>query len=312
MGNGTTNTQTTNPAQEKVAKTVSTIVLTGTCLFGVLGMSIAIVAISKGEFENSKDILQILLSTILPLFGTWIGTILAFYFSKENLAAANRTVEHLVNSITSDKKLESIKARDVMIPVEELKYISYPTGTDDTTINLKTNFLDFISKEKISRVILLDEKKCAKYVLHKSIIEGFIAEQYFLKSDEEQEDSDKKETEEKDKQTDAAGGSPLGNAGTTSEDDTTPKEPSANKSTSAKAPRTLTFADMKLKGNENVQAILKDGVKFIKEDANLSDAKILIKNYSACNDVFITKNGTADEPVLGWITDKTIAEKSIV
>src|SRR4051812_11681067 len=109
-----------NSTQEKVAKTVSTIVLTGTCILGVLGMSIAIVAIINGNFDNAKDILQILFATILPLFGTWIGTILAFYFSKENLAAANRTVEHLVNSITSDKKLESIKAKDVMIPIENL------------------------------------------------------------------------------------------------------------------------------------------------------------------------------------------------
>ena len=30
--------QTTSPSQEKIAKTVSTIVLTGTCIFGVLAL----------------------------------------------------------------------------------------------------------------------------------------------------------------------------------------------------------------------------------------------------------------------------------
>jgi hypothetical protein len=37
------------------------------------------------------------------------------------------------------------------------------------------------------------------------------------------------------------------------------------------------------------KAILKAGIKFIKEEANLSGAKVLINNYVACNDVFITK-----------------------
>ncbi|MEP6465235.1 MAG: hypothetical protein ABJB05_02970 [Parafilimonas sp.] len=254
----------TPPAQEKVAKSVTTIVLTGTCVFGVLGIVLAIAAMN-GKAENidkAKDILQILFSAILPLFGTWIGTILAYYFSKENLAAANATVQHLVNSITSDKKLETIKAKDIMIPIDKLVYIDYKTGTDDTTINLKTDFLDFVKTKGIQRVILLDENKIAKYVLHRSTIQEFLTEQSFAN----------------------------------------PATPTTG----------LTFADLKTSGNASIKAIITDGVKFIKEDANLSDAKVLMKNFTACNDVFITKTGSPNEPVLGWITDKTIAENSIV
>jgi hypothetical protein len=74
--------------QEKIAKRVSTIVLIGTCVLGVLGMAMAIVNIATREPDEAKEILQILFSAILPLFGTWIGTILAYYYSKENLEAA--------------------------------------------------------------------------------------------------------------------------------------------------------------------------------------------------------------------------------
>jgi hypothetical protein len=172
----------------------------------------------------------------------------------------------LVDSITSDKKLETTKAKDVMIPVAKLFYIEYKTGTDDKTINLKTDFLDFLKEKGIQRVILLDENKIAKYVIHKSTIEGFIAEQYF------------------NSQTPATN-TPAQPADNPPEDTT----PATNAGDEAKA---LTFADLKAKGNDNVQAILKDGIKFIKEEANLSDAKVLIKNYVACNDVFITKNGS--------------------
>jgi hypothetical protein len=288
MDNNTSSS--TTPPQEKVAKTVSTIVLIGTCLFGLLGIAMAIVSMTKknGDTEQAKDILQILFSAILPLFGTWIGTILAYYFSKENLAAANQTVKHLVDSITSDKKLASIKAKDIMIPVEKLIYIEYKTGADDKSFNLKIDFLDFLKAKEIQRVILLDENKNAKYVIHKSTIEGFIAEQYFnlLR--------------------------------TVIPPPTPPADPPANppvdppEGPPPAGAQALTFDDLKVKGNANVQAIVKEGIKFIKEDANLSDAKILIKNYVACNDVFITKNGSKEEPVLGWITDKTIAENSVV
>lgn len=298
MGNDTT---TTTSAQEKVAKTVSTIVLIGTCVFGALGISIAIVAMCKNEFTNAKDILQILFSAILPLFGTWIGTILAYYFSKENLAAANQTVQHLVNSITSDKKLEAIKAKDVMIPLDKLFYQPYKTGADDKNINLKSYFLDFITSKNIQRVILLDETNCAKYVLHKSSIEGFIAEQYF---------SLPTNTPPK-----AAPADPAEEQTTSSEGEkpaTNSAEPGSSDTGTFKAARDLTFADLKANGNASVQAILKDGIKFIKEDANLSDAKLLINNYIACNDVFVTKNGMPNDPILGWITNKTITENSIV
>jgi phosphate/sulfate permease len=290
------NPQSPTPAQEKVAKRVSTIVLIGTCVLGALGMSIAIVAMFKDSFDDAKEILQILFSAILPLFGTWIGTILAYYFSKENLAAANKTVEHLVNSITSDKKLETIKAKDVMIPVAKLFYIEYKTGADDKAFNLKTHFLDFLKEKGIQRVILLDENKIAKYVIHKSTIEGFIAEQYFNSQ----------------KPTDTPANTPADPADTPLVDSPPADPPITTPANAGEEAKALTFADLKAKGDEKVQAILKDGVKFIKEDANLSDAKVLIKNYTACNDVFITKNGLANEPVLGWITNVTISENSIV
>jgi hypothetical protein len=332
----------TTLAQEKVAKTVTTIVLVGTCVLGALGMSIAIVAMCQKNFAGAKDILQILFSAILPLFGTWIGTILAYYFSRENLLAANQTVQHLVNKITSDDKLKTIKARDVMIPIDQLTFKPYPTGTDDSKINLKTDFLDFINSKKISRVLLLDENKNGKYVLHRSTIEGFIAEQYFNSPQDEgtapqdggtTPPADEGTTPPQDGGTTPPrdeGTAPLQEGGTTppQEGGTTPPAdagptPSrdggptlpagaAASGSTPSSPRALTFADMKLKGNASVQAILRDGVKYIGEDASLADAKLLIKSFSVCNDVFITKNGAANEQVLGWITDKTIAEHSIV
>lgn len=274
------NSQNSKPSngdfKESIARTITKIVLYGTVAFGLLGLMIAVISIfaPTKDIGPAKEIMQILFSTILPLLGTWLGTVLAFYFSKDNFEAANRSVQHLVEKLTSEKKLASIKAKDVMIPLDKLIYKEYTTGTDDSTINLKTDFLDFINGanptgKKISRIMLLDENKVAKYVLHRSLLEGFIADQFFKRSTQQ----------------DVSAATNL---------------------------FTVTFKDMKEQGNEMVQRVLANGIKWIPEMGSLSDARLLLKNTPECNDVFITKSGSSTEPVMGWITDKTIAENLIV
>jgi predicted ATP-binding protein involved in virulence len=172
----------------------------------------------------------------------------------------NQLVQHIAENDTSNEKLESIKATNVMIPISHLVYIEYRTNTDDTKINLKTDFLDFMKARGISRIILIDENLSVKYVLHKSTIESFIANQYLQQA----------------------------------------SKGTVNDVINLQA---LTFADLKQKGDENIQAILKNGIKFISENANLSDAKLLMKNSVECNDIFVTKNGAPKESVIGWITD---------
>jgi hypothetical protein len=53
---------------------------------------------------------------ILPMIGTWVGTVLAFYFGKEQLEAATRSVTSIARELTPDEKLRSIRGTDKMIP----------------------------------------------------------------------------------------------------------------------------------------------------------------------------------------------------
>lgn len=303
---GTTTETVSN--RERIAKTVTYFVLSLTALVAIGAIIIISTDVSNNQkFQDFKDVLAIL----LPLWGTWIGTVLAYYFSKDNFESANKSVQNLVNSITSDKKLESIKAKEVMIPLEKLTYKDYKSETDADNYELKKDFLDWLAEKKISRVIILDNNKCAKYVLHRSIIEGFIAEQYFTTTDGPPPpppggaNAGGEQEENKDAETEGKSDNIANNEAANPPHNSPPEN-------SSKSPRTLTFGDLRKKGSASVQAILKDGVKFIKEDANLAEAKTLIKNYAICNDVFITKTGLEMEPVLGWITDKTIAENLIV
>jgi len=89
---------------------------------GVTVIAVVAVATLAGLIiHNSKDKVdaatsaQNVLSSVLPLLGTWVGTILAYYFSKENFEAATKSVTELAKQLTPQEKLRSALATDKMI-----------------------------------------------------------------------------------------------------------------------------------------------------------------------------------------------------
>lgn len=260
-----TNTPDNNDSfKGTLAKNISKLVLYGTGAIGIIGVLFAIFSLYQSTDPNaikeSFSILQYVFGALLPLWGTWIGTVLAYYFSKENFESANRSVQQLVDKITSDKKLQSVKAVDVMIPLEKLTYQELKTGEDLTKFRLKEDCIDYLASKGIKRIILLDENKKAKYVIHRDLISFFLADQ-----------------------------SLAGNAVTG-----------------------LTLKDMYDNGNADVKNTMDNCIRFVNENATLFDAKQLISQVKTCQDVFITTNGSSDEPVMGWITNVTITENSVV
>lgn len=174
-----------NDIKDQLARKVTLYVFVCTGVLAALGVALVLaVLFRKGSSANETDqlvenglkVLQFVFASLLPLLGTWIGTILAFYFSKENFNAANESVRTLVDKITSDKKLASIGVREAMIPLARIE--AYPVKYDAETmaaeIKVKDLF-DFLQRIGRNRLVLLSSKDQAKMVLHKSIITEFAA-----------------------------------------------------------------------------------------------------------------------------------------
>ena len=53
---------------------------------GVFILSAVLIVNSAEEAEMQR----LVFTTVLPLIGTWVGTVLAFYFSRENFESARR------------------------------------------------------------------------------------------------------------------------------------------------------------------------------------------------------------------------------
>jgi hypothetical protein len=50
----------------------------------------------------------------------------------------------------------------------------------------------------------------------------------------------------------------------------------------------------------------------VAEDATLADAKTKMDKLPQCLDIFVTKNGTKNEPIIGWLTNLIIVESAKV
>lgn len=117
-------------------------------------------------FQHTKDLLGIL----LPVLGTWAGTILAFYFTKENFAAASKSSIDLQKALNPvQEKLTSIKATDTMIDISEATKFTLPESAGET--KLKELLKEFDGKERLP---MLDDQGRVKYVAHRSLIDRFI------------------------------------------------------------------------------------------------------------------------------------------
>jgi hypothetical protein len=86
------------------------LVVTVVSIVGVIAVAVLVMVMSKDDRAP-----ETVLTATLPLFGAWVGTILAFYFGRDNFEAATRSVTSIAKAISPEEKLKSIMARDKMI-----------------------------------------------------------------------------------------------------------------------------------------------------------------------------------------------------
>lgn len=174
------NARTTRADTNERAKIGRNIVYFALSVIGILGLT-SILAASFGKagdksFEQVKDILGIL----LPVLGTWVGTVLAFYFSRENFIAAAQQTSNLVRQLTPDQKLQAISVEEAMISITAPTTVKLTLNKKEEEIKLKTDILDALLPEGgKNRLPCVDPEGKIKYVIHRSIIEGYISKQAF-------------------------------------------------------------------------------------------------------------------------------------
>jgi hypothetical protein len=145
----------------------------------ILGFSIAGVIILAGfilKRDSTLDTAQYVFGAILPLLGTWVGTVLAYYFARENFESASRSVREMAKQLTPMEKLKSIFIKDVMINIG--KAVTFILGKPEKEIKLRADIIDAkLEKENYERLPILDTEGRIKYMAHRSLFDKFIGQE---------------------------------------------------------------------------------------------------------------------------------------
>ncbi|MGH3082776.1 MAG: hypothetical protein ACRDNP_01730 [Gaiellaceae bacterium] len=108
-------------------------------------------------------------TAVLPLFGTWVGTVLAFYFARENFQAATESTLRL-----SGRPEPRTPVQQVMIPKSQITSFDLKPGDDPRAIGLSKLHTDMQSA-KLYRTPILIGSGAVLYVVHDSTIVSFAA-----------------------------------------------------------------------------------------------------------------------------------------
>jgi len=134
----------------------------------------------KEQIENAKWIF----ASLLPMFGTWVGVVLAFYFGRENFEAASNRYERVIDRLTPDI-LDEVPIRQVMIPNKTMVSLNWEKA-EKMTVSEAVKFLKRVDK---SRLPVFDGNKQIKAIIHLSTLA-----KYTLNSEGESDDERTKKT----------------------------------------------------------------------------------------------------------------------
>jgi hypothetical protein len=145
--------------------------ISGGAILGISLVSLAGAAWSgPTQFaETSRSVFN----ALLPLLGTWVGTVLAYYFSRKNFESASQSVERMV-TLTVEQKLGQIFVEQEMMRPGQITLYQIPAGKTLKDVPLK----DLRSKlgGKITRVPIVDSNNVILFIVHQSGLFKFLAE----------------------------------------------------------------------------------------------------------------------------------------
>jgi hypothetical protein len=233
-------------------------------------ISVAVNIIAKDKEKASQRVMD----STLPLYGTWVGTILAFYFSRNAFEAASRA-----NDRTTAAAFKQVKSGIVPAsPDNTLAKISLKSLANDLVFRQEDpdkSLQDVVAELESNnryRTIVVEvvnrddaNKKYFKYV---DLVYRINASAYL-------------------EQSQPRGLNPQGEEG------------------NAQVPPTLkTYLAWRHGKGEKAQPI----VVFLSQSATLADADAKLKETLGCRDVIVTTDGQKTSPVVAYVTDIDINE----
>tara|TARA_R110002020_G_scaffold83633_3_gene207830 strand:- start:285 stop:971 length:687 start_codon:yes stop_codon:yes gene_type:complete len=115
------------------------------------------------QSQDNEDY-KFVFTSLLPLVGTWVGVVLAFYFGKENFEAASNRYERIFEKLSPDI-LDDIPVKQIMITKKTMVFKNW----EDISNMTVEDTLKFLIEVDKSRLPIL-QNNSIKYIIHQSLL----------------------------------------------------------------------------------------------------------------------------------------------
>lgn len=132
-----------------------------------VGGIVVIAALAIWLANDRSTTTQQIFNSLLPLFGTWVGTVLAFYFAKDNLQAATQSTLALRGG--ADAQTSVLQA---MLPKSRITSCDLAAGVKADAVPL-FQLLASMQKATVQRIPILNSTGGVEYVVHDSTIRAY-------------------------------------------------------------------------------------------------------------------------------------------
>jgi hypothetical protein len=151
-----------------------TFVIISIAMVAIAALCIVVIAV---DVAARAEHVRLVFGSVLPLFGTWVGTVLAYYYSRENLTAATQSVGNLAKQMTAAGPSASIPVKNVMHSLSEIDQLpdSLCKPIAKLADSLIKDIIEAVEKKKRHRVPVFDENGVAKYMIHTSSLHAFVS-----------------------------------------------------------------------------------------------------------------------------------------
>jgi len=154
--------------RDRLGKNIVYVIVLGTV---IIPIPLLICIFSGLEyFDKSMSFIG---QSLLPLWGTWVGAVLAYYFGKSNFETTAKTYQNIIDKITPEEKISSINICSVMVPFTKIAYLDYENDMNNSvTAILKLPKFD----RDYSHFPVISNQETLKYIINRREFTGYIAE----------------------------------------------------------------------------------------------------------------------------------------
>ena len=144
--------------------------LTMVSVVGITLISVATIYFSESHGPAAEHVM----GAVLPLLGSWVATVLAYYFARENLRAATSSMSALKGQVRADQ-LENVPVKDKMI--ERTRIVTLSDRFNPVSDASLKDISAYLKDRAVRRAPVLDGSGAITLMVHSSVIDQFVREQ---------------------------------------------------------------------------------------------------------------------------------------